>query len=113
MEAASYCTLLVSQDRAVVPSHAEVQADLESTDVERKISAVKKVPAARVSARARTHTGMTGLQGVPVLGRAHRRTPVQPPPPSAAVAAPPATSALRPRVRARLCPFRCLNSLSP
>jgi hypothetical protein len=39
---ASYCTLLVSQDKAVVPSHAEVQADLESTEIARKVAAVKK-----------------------------------------------------------------------
>ena len=42
MEAASYCTLLVSQDKVVMPSHAEVQADLESPDVARKVGAVKK-----------------------------------------------------------------------
>ncbi len=42
MEASTYCTLLVNQDKAALPSHAEVQADLESAEVPRKVAAVKK-----------------------------------------------------------------------
>jgi hypothetical protein len=38
---ATYCTLLVSQDKVTLPSQAEVQADLESADIPRKVNAVK------------------------------------------------------------------------
>lgn len=38
----NYCTLLVSYDKIVLPTQAEVQAELESPEVPRKIGALKK-----------------------------------------------------------------------